>query len=68
MISVMTWRRFQWLLCALMAVIALLRLLTGNLLGALIPAALAVIFGALAADVPIWQRAKQLWGLVKRRL
>jgi hypothetical protein len=51
-----------------MAVIALLRLLTGNILGALIPAALAVVFGALAADVPIGQRAKQLWGLVKRRL
>jgi hypothetical protein len=63
----MTWRRFQWLLCAAMAVIALLRLLTGNLLGALIPAILAVIFAALAADVPILQRAKQLWGAVRRR-
>ncbi len=64
----MTWRRFQWLLCAAMAAIALLRVLTGNIVGALIPAALAVIFGALAADVPLWQRVRQLWGLVKRKL
>jgi len=68
MIAPMTWRRFQWLLCVAMAVIALLRLLTGNIVGALIPAALAVIFGAVAAEVPIWQRAKQLWGLVKRKV
>jgi hypothetical protein len=63
-----TWRRFQWLLCVAMAVIALLRLLTGNIFGALIPAALAVVFGGLAADVPIWKRAKQVWGTVRRKL
>ncbi len=63
----MTWRRFHMGLCIFMAVIALLRIVTGNLIGALIPGAMAVVFGSIAWDYPIFSRLRQIWRLVRRK-
>jgi hypothetical protein len=64
----MTWRRFQLLLCLIMVVVGVLRLASGNLIGAAIALALAAFFGSLAADFPLLSRARDLWRLASRHL
>jgi hypothetical protein len=63
-----TWRRFQLLLCLVMVAIAILRVITGNLIGAIIPALLAVVFGSIAADYPILSTVRRIWSRVRRLL
>ena len=64
----MTWRRFHLFLCLLMLVIFLLRLGTGNLIGAIFPLILAALFGSVAFDYPLLSRLRRLWGLGRRVL
>lgn len=62
----MTWKRFHLLLCVLVAAIAVIRIVTGNYLGAIIPIILAVIFGSIAADFPILSRLRRIWRLIRK--
>ena len=62
----MSWRRLHLVLCLIVIVVALLRLATGNLIGAIVPIILAVIFGSIAADYPLWPRLKKIWKLIRR--
>ena len=64
----MTWRRFHLLLCLIMVVVAVLRLATGNLIGAAIALVLAAVFGAIAAEYPLLSKARDIWRLVHRHL
>lgn len=66
MIRAMTWRRFHWLLCGLMVVVTVLRLMSGNIIGAAISLVLAALFGSIAADYPLWGRLKQARKLWRR--
>lgn len=63
----MTWRRFYLLLAGLMVVIAVLRLAMGNVIGALVPIILAVVFASTATDYPLAQRLRQAWWLLVGR-
>jgi hypothetical protein len=63
-----TWRRFHLLLCLIMVAITVLRLLTGNLIGAIIPAILAVAFGSVAANYPITSILRRIWDRVRKLL
>jgi uncharacterized membrane protein YdjX (TVP38/TMEM64 family) len=62
----MTWRRFYLGLALLMAVIAIARVVTGNLIGAVIPLLLAAVLFSSATDYPLLQRARQLWRIIQR--
>ncbi|MFZ5786034.1 MAG: hypothetical protein ACOY3Y_06295 [Acidobacteriota bacterium] len=63
-----TWRRFHLLLCLIMVAITLLRLITGNLIGAIIPALLAVAFGSVAANYPLTSVLKKIWDRLRKLL
>ena len=63
-----TWRRFHLLLCLIMVAITILRLITGNLIGAIIPALLAVAFGSVAANYPITSVLRRIWDRVRKLL
>lgn len=67
MFGSMSWRRFHLVLCLLMAFIAVMRAMTGNIIGAVVPAVLAVVFGSVAFDYPLIKRVRQLWALFRRR-
>ena len=60
------WRKLHLVLCVVVAAIALIRLVTGNVLGAIIPIALALVFASIAFDYPLWQRLRRLGRLVTR--
>jgi hypothetical protein len=62
----MTWRRLHWLLCLIAVVVAILRLASGNILGALLPIIMAVIFGSIAADYPLISRLQQIWRFLRK--
>ena len=62
----MTWRRFHLVLCVICAVIAVLRIATGNYIGAIIPLVLAAIFGSIAADFPLLDRIRRIWRLGRK--
>ncbi len=62
----LTWRRFHLLLCLIMVAITILRLLTGNLIGAIIPAILAVAFGSVAANYPITTVLRRIWDRIRK--
>ncbi|MCK5800773.1 MAG: hypothetical protein KAI47_26480 [Deltaproteobacteria bacterium] len=55
------------ILFILTLVVGVLRLFSGNLIGALIPLAIAVYCGSIAFDYPTARRLKQLGGLLFRR-
>jgi hypothetical protein len=63
----MSWRRLNLILFILMVVVGVLRVFTGNIIGALIPLAIAVYCGSTAFDYPIWKRLKQIARFVFRR-
>jgi len=63
----MSWRKLHLILFALMAVVAFLRLMSGNILGALVPLVLAAVFGSIAFDYPLLARVRQLWKLLRWR-
>lgn len=63
----MSWRRLNLILFVLMVVVGVLRLFTGNIIGALIPLAVAVYCGSVAFDYPIFTRLKQIARFVFRR-
>lgn len=60
------WRKLHLVLCVVVVAIALIRLVTGNVLGAIIPIALALVFASIAFDYPLWQRLRRLGRLVTR--
>ena len=62
----MTWRRFHLVLCIVCAAVAVLRIATGNYIGAIIPIVLAAIFGSIAADYPLLDRVKRSWRLGRK--
>jgi hypothetical protein len=64
----MTWKRFHLVLCIICAAVAVLRIVTGNYIGAIIPIVLAVVFGSIAMDYPIIKRIRQIWSLGRRTL
>jgi len=63
-----TWRRFHLLLCLVMVAIVVLRIVSGNLLGALLPLVLAAVFASVAFDFPLMSRARRVWRLLRRML
>jgi hypothetical protein len=64
---IMTWRRLNLILFALTAVVGVLRLMTGNIIGAVISLALAAYFGSVAFEFPVIERAKQIWKIMRWR-
>ena len=64
----MTWRRFHLVLCLVMVVVFVLRLSSGNLIGALVAMALAALFGSIAFDYPLLSGLRRLWQLGRRVL
>ncbi len=62
----MTWRRFHLVLCIIMVVIGVLRLATGNLVGAAFALVLAAIFGSIAAEYPLLSRLRDVWRFVHK--
>ena len=62
----MTWRRFHLLLCLIMVVVGVLRLATGNIIGAAFALILAAVFGSIAAEYPLLSRLRDVWRLVRR--
>ena len=61
----MTWRRFHLLLCLVMVVVTLLRLASGNLIGAAVSALLAVVFGSIGLDYPLLAKLRGLIRIVR---
>lgn len=62
----MSWRRLHLMLCLIVVVVAILRLATGNIIGAIIPIILALIFGSIAANYPIVSRIRRIWRLLRK--
>jgi len=56
----LTLRRLQIALCLVMVVVGVIRLLTGNLLGAVVPFVLAAVFASIALDYPVVSRLRQI--------
>ena len=67
MIAPMTWRRFQILVCAIIAVVAVIRLMTGNVLGGLITAAIAVLLFSWTTGYPLISRLRRAWRFFRGR-
>ena len=65
-LAAMSWRSLCWVLFILMLLVGLLRLMTGNLLGAFLPLVGAVYFGSIALDYPLVNRIKRIARLVWR--
>lgn len=63
----MTWRNLCWILFILFLVVGVLRLMAGNLIGAVITLALAAYFGSIVLDYPVLKRLKQLLKLLRWR-
>jgi hypothetical protein len=63
----MTWRRLQLLLCLLIAAVAVIRFLTGNLIGGLITAAIAVLLFSWTTGYPLIGRLRRGWRFVRRK-
>lgn len=59
-------RRLHWVLFAVAAIVAILRLLDGNLLGGLLAGVLAALFASIAADYPLARRAREVWRWLRR--
>jgi hypothetical protein len=49
-----------------MAVVFVLRLLSGNVIGAIIPLVLAAVFASIAFDFPLISRVRRAWRMVRR--
>ena len=64
----MTWRRFHLFLCVVTVVVFVLRLMSGNVIGALFALVLAAIFASVAFDFPLLSRLRRTVRLVKRVL
>jgi len=63
----MSWRQLITLLALIVAVVAVLRLATGNIIGGLVSAAIAVVLWSWAADYPLLKRLRQVWRFIGRR-
>ncbi len=62
----MTWRRFHLVLCLIMVVVGVLRLASGNLIGAALALLLAAVFGSIATDYPLLTKSREAWRFVRR--
>jgi hypothetical protein len=62
----MSWRRLHLVLFLIVVVVAVIRIATGNLLGAIVPLIMAVIFGSIAMDYPLVTRLRKIWRAVRR--
>ena len=62
----MTSRQLLTLLAIIVAVVAVLRLLTGELISGLLTAILALALWSWASGYPLRKRAGQLWRLLRR--
>ena len=60
----MNWRRIQVLLCIAIAVIAVLRFLSGNIIGGLVSAAIAVVLFSWTTKYPLVSRIRRAWRLL----
>lgn len=63
----MTWRQLIFLLSIIVAVVAVLRLATGNIIGGVVSAGFALLLWSWAADYPLVKRLRQIWRLFNRR-
>ena len=64
----MSLKRLQIALCLVMVLVGVIRLVTGNLIGAILPFVLAAIFASIALDYPLISRVRQIARLVRRTL
>lgn len=62
----MDWRRLQLLLCLIIAGVAVIRFMTGNIVGGLVSAAIAVLLFSWTTGYPLASRARRLWRLLGR--
>ena len=62
----MSYRKLHWVLAAVVAAVALVRFFSGDLLGAIFPLVLALIFASIAADYPIIRGARRAWRALRR--
>lgn len=62
----MSWRQLIYLLAMIVAVVAVLRLVSGNIIGGLITGAIALWLWSWAADFPLVKRLRQAWRLFNR--
>jgi hypothetical protein len=63
----MTWRRFHLLLCLIAVVVGVLRLVSGNIIGAVLAFVLAAVFGSIGADYPLLPRLHDLARMAYKR-
>ena len=64
----MTWRRLHFVLFLITVVVALIRISTGNIVGAVFTILLALVFASVAFDFPLIDRLRTIWQLAKRYL
>jgi uncharacterized protein (DUF58 family) len=64
----MTWRRFHLVLCLIMVVVGVLRLASGNLIGAALALLLAAVFGSIATNYPLFTKSREAWRFLRRHL
>ena len=66
----MNWRRLQLLLCLVIAAVAVIRFVTGNIIGGLVSAVIAVLLYSWTTGYPLasrLRRALRVLGLASRR-
>lgn len=64
----MSWRRLQIALCLIIAAVAVIRLMTGNIIGGLITAAIAALLFSWTTGYPLLGRLRSVWRLLRRAL
>lgn len=62
----MSWRLIQLLLCLVVALIAAIRLATGNIIGGLFSAAIAIVLFCWTTGYPLLTRLRRLYRLLRR--
>lgn len=62
----MTWRRLQILLCLIIAAVAVIRFMTGNIIGGLLAAIVAALLFSWTTGYPLLGRLRAVARLVRR--
>lgn len=62
----MSWRRLQILLCLIIAAVAVIRFMTGNIVGGLLSAIVAVLLFSWTTGYPLLGRLRRAWRLLRR--